>query len=115
MLIDYFHKRVPVIACHILLNNPKCAVMEFNDEKTVRKILETSNIYLQGTNLVLSKASRSLASLLSSSTDDSDDENIKTTVISQPILNSLQTQNLAPVPNTQVMSQDIIQQLLLAM
>ncbi|CAF3933479.1 unnamed protein product [Adineta steineri] len=115
MLIDYFHKRVPVIACHILLNNPKCAVMEFNDEKTVRKILETSNIYLQGINLVLSKASRSLASLLSSSTDDSDDENIKTTVISQPILSSLQTQNLAPVPTTQVMSQDIIQQLLLAM
>ncbi|CAF2468184.1 unnamed protein product [Rotaria sp. Silwood2] len=78
ILFDYFHKRAPVIACLILLNDPKCAVIEFNDKRTVRKILDTPNIRLQGTNLLIRKASRHLASLLSSSNDkdesDDDDE-----------------------------------------
>lgn len=54
--------------------------MEFNDRKTVKKILETPNIRLQGTNLSLSQASRHLASLLSSTdnNDDADDDDIKT-------------------------------------
>ncbi len=69
---DYFHKRAPVIACHILSDDPKSAIVEFNDKKTVRKILETSNVHLQGLNLSLSQASRHLASLLSS-TDDNED------------------------------------------
>jgi len=72
---DYFHKRAPVIACHILSDDSKSAVMEFNDRKTVKKILETPNIRLQGTNLSLSQASRHLASLLSlTDTDDETDE-----------------------------------------
>ncbi len=77
---DYFHKRAPVIACHILSDDSKSAIMEFNDRKTVKKILETPNIRLQGTNLSLSQASRHLASLLSSTdnNDDADDDDIKT-------------------------------------
>ena len=50
--------------------------MEFNDQKTAKKILETPNLRLQGIHLSLTPASRNLASLLSSAgdNDDTDDE-----------------------------------------
>jgi hypothetical protein len=82
-----------VIACHILFNDFKCAIIEFNDKQTVKKILDTSNIRLQGVNLSLSKASRHLASLLFSTDnqDESDDE--VQTLHSKPILSSLTLQN----------------------
>jgi len=62
--------------------------MEFNDQKTVRKILDTSNIRLHGVNLSLSKASRHLASLLSSidNKDESDDDDEVQTLRPEPIL-----------------------------
>lgn len=76
---EYFHKRAPVIACHILSNDPQRAVMEFSDKKTVRKILEIPTISLQGSNLTLHKALHHLLSLLSlpgnkDETDESDDD-----------------------------------------
>ncbi|CAF5090242.1 unnamed protein product, partial [Rotaria sp. Silwood1] len=129
MLIDYFHKRAPVIACHILLNDPTCAIIELNDKRTVRKILDTPNIRLQGTNLSLRKASRHLTSLLSSfnNKDDSDDDvdnydddiEVKSTVLTQtsvpePSVNLLQAQNqshLFILPSTH---QENIQQQLLS-
>jgi hypothetical protein len=67
--------------------------MEFNDKQTVKKILDTPNIRLQGINLSLTKASRHLTSLLSSvdNKDESDDE-VKISH-PEPILNSLPIQN----------------------
>jgi hypothetical protein len=99
---DYFHKRAPVIACHILSDNSKSAILEFNDKKTVKKILETPNVRLQGINLSLNQASRHLASLLSSTddkddTDDDDDDynEIKTSP-TEPIPKSAPVQNQVP-------------------
>ncbi|CAF0815671.1 unnamed protein product [Rotaria sordida] len=135
MLVDYFHRRAPVIACYILLNDPTCAVMEFNDKKTVKKILDTPNIRLQGTNLLIRKASRHLASLLFSSTnkdesdDDDDDDHgnnnndnnieVKSTVVSktsfpEPIVNSLGVQNQLSLFTLPTTHQENIQQQLLS-
>ncbi|CAF0779298.1 unnamed protein product [Rotaria sp. Silwood1] len=129
MLIDYFHKRAPVIACHILLNDPTCAIIELNDKRTVRKILDTPNIRLQGTNLSLKKASRHLTSLLSSfnNKDDSDDDvdnydddtEVKSTVltqtsVSEPSVNLLQAQNQSPLFILPSTHQENIQQQLLS-
>jgi len=107
---EYFHKRAPVIACHILSDDRKCAIMEFNDKQTVRKILDTPNIRLQGINLSLSKASRHLASLLSidDNKDESDDE-VKTLPL-EPIHNSLPTQNQSSLFILPTIHQENIQQ-----
>lgn len=53
----------------------KCAVVEFNDRKTVEKILETRAICLEGITLSLSQATRDLASFFSFS-DTGDDDTI---------------------------------------
>ncbi|UJR13490.1 hypothetical protein I4U23_000504 [Adineta vaga] len=66
MLIDYFDKRTHVIACYILPNDSKCAIIEFENEKSVEKLLEMSKIRLYGTNLFLSKVPNHLLSTLSS-------------------------------------------------
>ena len=83
---NYFHKRAPVIACRILSDHSKSAILEFDDQKTVRKILETPNVRLQGINLSLRQSSRHLDSLLSSTTDnhsetDEDVDEIKTSPV----------------------------------
>jgi hypothetical protein len=117
---EYFHKRAPIIACHILSDHSKSAIIEFNDTKTVRKILDTPNVRLQGANLSLSKAPRHLASLLSSAdnedeSDDDDDDEVKT-LLSEPILNPIRTQTqsaLFPLPtshtkNTQQQSLSLV-------
>jgi len=70
---DYFNKFAPVLACIILSNKSKYAVMEFNDKETVNKILNIPNIHIQGINLVLSKATEHFALLLSSN-DESETE-----------------------------------------
>ena len=104
---DYFDKRAPVIACHILSNNSKCAIIEFNDKKTVRKILDKPNVRLQGTNLSLSKASRHLASLLFSDDNqdesDDDDDEIKA-LLPEPILSPILTQNQSTLIQQQFLS-----------
>ena len=52
---DYFDKRAHVIACYILPNDRKCAIIEFENEKSVEKLLEISKIRLYGTNLFVNK------------------------------------------------------------
>lgn len=66
----YFHKYAPVIACYIFPDDSKCAVIEFNDRKTIEKILETRYVSLEGANLTLSQSTRYLASFFSSSNTD---------------------------------------------
>lgn len=54
-----------MIACHIFPDGSKSAVVEFNDRKTVEKILETRTVCLEGITLSLSQATRDLASFFS--------------------------------------------------
>ena len=61
----YFHKRAPVIACHILTDHSKSAVMEFNDRTAVEKILQTRYVSFEEANLSLSQATRHLTSFFS--------------------------------------------------
>ena len=104
MFSDYFHKRAPVIACHFLSNHPESAILEFNDKKTMKKILEIPNVRLQGINLSLNQSSRHLASLLSSTddkddTDDDDDYNEIKTSPREHIPKPMSIQNqLPPTP-----------------
>jgi hypothetical protein len=116
---DYFNKRATVVACHILLNDPKYAVIEFNDKDTVKKILDTSSIRLQGASLSVNKMPRHLASLLSSDQDNNesdDDDDIRATTgsktsIRESILSPLPIQNQLPLlvlPSTD--QQNIFQQ-----
>jgi hypothetical protein len=79
--------------------------MEFNDKKIVKKILDTPNVRLQGANLVLSKATRHLVSLLSlndNNDETDDDEEVQTIIVSktaipESILTPLQPQNQSPL------------------
>lgn len=51
---DYFEKQAKVITCEILSNDPKCAIIEFDNEKIVEKLLERPIININGINLSLS-------------------------------------------------------------
>jgi len=92
--------------------------MEFNDETTVRKILDTPNVRFQGVNLTLSKASRQLASLLSpddqNDISDNDDEVQSTfvskTSVSEPIISPPRVLNPSPLFILRSASQKNIQQ-----
>ncbi|CAF1078726.1 unnamed protein product [Adineta ricciae] len=66
ILINFFHKRTPLIACYIFPKDPTCAVVEFSDEKTVRQVLDIPSIRIQGVILDLCQAPCHLASLVSS-------------------------------------------------
>ncbi|CAF1272781.1 unnamed protein product [Rotaria sp. Silwood1] len=57
ILMDYFDKRATVVACKIIPNDPKCAIIEFENEKFVQKFLDLHFIYLNGTTLSLNKVS----------------------------------------------------------
>ena len=76
--------------------------MEFNDEKTVRKILDVPNVRLQGANLVLSKATRQLASLLSPADNSDNDDEVQSTImlktsVPKSIISPPQVLNQSPV------------------
>jgi hypothetical protein len=84
--------------------------MEFNDQKTVRKILDTSNIRLHGVNLSLSKASRHLASLLSSidNKDESDDDDEVQTLRPEPILQNQSSSFILPSTHQENIQQSFV-------
>ena len=93
--------------------------MEFNDKKIVQKVLDIPNMRLQGVKLLLSKATRHLASLLSlnDNNDESDDEDEKVqpsivpkTSVLESILASLQARNQSPVLALPSLYRDNIQQ-----
>ncbi len=59
---DYFDKRATVVACHILSTDPKSAIIEFDNEKSVQQLLEIPVIRLHGANLLLNKVSDTISS-----------------------------------------------------
>jgi hypothetical protein len=70
---DYFDKRAAVVTCYIISTNPKCAIIEFEYEKCVKKLLETPVIRLHGMNLSLSKVISQSTPVLTSSAIDNEE------------------------------------------
>ncbi|CAF1192050.1 unnamed protein product [Adineta steineri] len=74
MLIDYFEKRASVIACHILSTDPKCAIVQFANDKCTQKFLDISIIRFYETTLSISKVPDHLTSTLLPCTNDKETE-----------------------------------------
>lgn len=84
---DYFEKRASVVACHILSTDPKSAIIEFENEKFVAKILDTPTIRLYGANLLLTKVSNTV---LSTSTNEYNNDQIDQ-LLEQTVSNPIST------------------------
>ncbi|CAF0998512.1 unnamed protein product [Adineta ricciae] len=65
ILLEYFNKRAHVLTCHIVPDDPRCAIIELDDANTVDKLLETPKLRLHGANLLLNKFQNDLHSTLS--------------------------------------------------